>query len=84
MWRWVARAVVFLLAWLGGVIVLEVVWVIVILLSGGSILECDRSDCGTLGNWWEEHYGLVSASIIVLGAGGGILAVRAFDRRGAR
>jgi|EndMetStandDraft_4_1072995.scaffolds.fasta_scaffold432489_3 hypothetical protein len=78
------RWAVYLIGWVGSIIVLYVIWFAVIVMSGGAFDECDRGDCGTLGEWWYAHPDPVLAAVVVLGAGGGLLAVRSFDRRRTR
>jgi hypothetical protein len=68
-------------------VALNVLWAIIIVASGGAIFECDRGDCGRLGDWSHEHGRLVFIVIVglalLLGFSVVYSAVRLRARRGA-
>jgi hypothetical protein len=77
----VRRWFVFLFVWVGGVVALYVGWLVVIIASGGAITECNRDDCGSLGDWSYSHGGEVFAVVVALAGVLGFLAMRFFGSR---
>jgi len=75
------RWFLFLFVWVGGVVALYLGWLLVIVASGGAITECNRADCGSLGDWWYGHGGEVFAVIVGLAGVLGFLAIRLYGRR---
>ena len=47
-------ALIFVLITVAAFIALALAWVLLIGATGGSIAECDRADCGTLGDFTME------------------------------
>jgi hypothetical protein len=74
------RWFVLLFVWAGGVVALYVGWLLVIFASGGAITECNRADCGSLGEWSYGHGGEVFAVIVALAWVPGFFAMRLYDR----
>jgi hypothetical protein len=72
---------VFLFIWVGGVVALYGGWLLVIIASGGAITECNRADCGSLGDWSYGHGGEVFAVIAALAWVLGLFAMRLYGRR---
>jgi hypothetical protein len=60
---------------------LVLAWYVIVLVAGGDFVECNRGDCGTLGNWNARHRGSVWLAAMFLGAG--LAWWRVFGRRGS-
>ena len=75
------RWFVFLFLWVGGVVALYLGWLLVIFASGGAITECNRADCGSLGEWSYDHGAEVFAASVALALVLGFVAMRLYDRR---
>jgi hypothetical protein len=52
---WLAVVARFILGFVAAFLGLYVLLALVVLVTGGAIFECDRGDCGTVGEWWYEH-----------------------------
>jgi hypothetical protein len=82
--RWLARLFGFLVASFVVFIALNVLWAVIIIANGGAIFECDRGDCGRLGNWSHEHGRLVFIVIVALALLLGFFAVYSVVRLRAK
>jgi hypothetical protein len=74
--RWLVAALICVGSAFRTYLLLAFVW----LFTVGT--ECDRAECSAPGEWADENPGLSSLIVIVLCLGVGLLAGRAFIRRG--
>jgi hypothetical protein len=63
---WLAIVARFIVAFVGVFLGLYLLLALVVLVSGGTLIECDRADCGTVGDWWYSHSHLVFALVLAL------------------
>jgi hypothetical protein len=61
---WLAVAARFIIGFVAAFLGLHVLLAVVVLVTGGAIFECDRGDCGTVGEWWYEHSRLVLVGVL--------------------
>jgi hypothetical protein len=69
----VASVGIFLGSWLASFLLLYVAWTAVVVMNGDAIFECDRGDCGPLGEWSYSHGGDLGVAFLLSGAGVGLL-----------
>ena len=55
----------FLLGFVTAFLGLYFFFALIIPVSGGTFLECDRGDCGSVGNWWFDHQVLVLLTVVL-------------------
>jgi uncharacterized membrane protein len=80
---WLAVVTRFILGFVGAFLGLYIVLALVVLVTGGTLIECDRGDCGAVGEWWHGHSRLVGGFVVAVAAlVGCLVALRRFRQEG--
>lgn len=74
--RWLGLVLGFVAASVASFVLFFFLWVFVLFASGNGLTECDRGDCGPLGEWWSEHSLIVGAVIAGLALVAGFFVTR--------
>ena len=76
------RALAFLLLTLVAFVLLAVAWLALIQVSGGSFVECDRGECGALGEFTTgAGFPVVALALLALAASFAWWVARRLGRR---